>query len=62
MNEPRKYFTCDECYKQASEEVKNYADPEEMGPEVYYFLHYEFNHGNKELLFPDTFPPTKVAN
>ena len=53
MNEPRKYFTCDECYKQACEQVKNWADPEEMGPEVYYSLHYEFNHGNKERLFPE---------
>ena len=42
-------FNCEECYKQASEQVKGTkGNIEEIGAEVYYFLHYEFNHGNKE--------------
>lgn len=44
-------YKCEECYKQASEEVKGTkGDIEELGALTYEFLHYEWNHGNKEKM------------
>lgn len=43
-------FECKECYKEASEQVKGLANPEEVGHLLYDFLHYEFNHGNAERM------------
>jgi hypothetical protein len=44
-----KMYNCEECYKQASEQVKGLkGDIEENGALAYEFLHYEWNHGNKE--------------
>ena len=60
-NDRKRWYPCDECYEQASHEVRNSTNKEESGHLAYEFLHYEFNHGNKERLFPDMFPPTEVS-
>jgi hypothetical protein len=40
---------CASCYKEASEQVKGTkGDIEEQGQLAYDFLHYEWNHLNKE--------------
>ena len=54
----KKFFPCDECYAQASEQAKGSDDPEEIGSLAYNFMHYEYNHGNKERLFPELFTTT----
>lgn len=58
MSDRKKYYPCDECYTQASEQVKHLEEPEEQGHLAYEFLHYEFNHGHKERMFPDLYPAT----
>ncbi len=54
-NDRKKWYPCDECYAQASEEAKGQDNAEEIGSLAYDFLHYEYNHGNKERLFPELF-------
>ena len=49
-NSRERWYPCDECYKQASEQVKHLEEPEEQGHLAYEFLHYEYNHGNAEKL------------
>ena len=49
QREEVKMYNCEECYKQACEQVKGLkGDIEENGALAYEFLHYEWNHGNKE--------------
>ena len=42
-------FECKECYKEATKQVEKVVHgQEEAGAEAYFFLHFEWNHGEKE--------------
>jgi hypothetical protein len=44
-------FDCKECYQEATEQVRgSKGNLEVIGQLTYEFLHYEWNHGNKERL------------
>ena len=43
MSDREKYYPCNECYVQASEQARG---NEETGALAYQFLHYEYNHGH----------------
>jgi len=45
------YFNCATCYAEATEQVRGTkGNIEEAGQLAYEFLHYEWNHGNKEKM------------